>query len=519
MIKILGKGNRKKSKQLQKENSNNSGLTKSLDDNINAFKNIFLKDETLIIREFENKQNKSIKCCVIFIDGMVNNEIVNENIIQPVMANDIHDDTNMLETLQTKVLVSNSISKTVDINEAVSLLLYGDTIFLIEGYDELLVIRSKGWMSRAITEPDSEKVVRGPREGFNESIIINLSLLRRKIKNSDLKFEFKELGTRTKTKCCISYINGIVSEKILKEVKERLNKINIDSILDSGYIQDFISDSPLSPFETVGSTERPDVVAGKLLEGRIAIFVDGSPFVLTVPHVFIEYFQSNEDYYNNYIFSSINRIIRIIGYFLTISIPAIYIALTTFHQEMIPTPLLLSISAARKGVPFPTIVACILMLFVFEVLREAGTRMPSAIGQTISIVGALVLGQAAVEARIVSAPIVIVVALTGITGLINIKMKASLIVVRVVFLILAGFIGMYGYFFGLIGLVLYLMDIRSFGVPFMLNIGQVDSNSIKDTAIRVPWWYMHLRPSIIATKDYVRHKTKNKRGLGANENT
>lgn len=482
-------------------------LTKILDENILLFKNIFSNDETLIVRKFQNKYLKTAKCCIIYIEGMINSEILNANIIKPILANNLKEeisDKNLLEELQYKVILSDNVKECSDINEIVNSSIYGDTIFLLDGYDTALIIDSKGWQTRAIDEPQSEKVVRGPREGFTESIIINLSLIRRKIKNPDLKFKFKDIGTRTHTKICICYIESLTSEKILNELIKRLDEIEIDGILDSGYIQELIKDSPFSPFETVGTTERPDVLAGKILEGRIGLFVDGSPFVLTVPFIMIEYFQANEDYYNNFIFSSINRMLRIVGGLLSISVPAIYIALTTYNQEMIPTPLLLSISAAREGVPFPTILEALLMLLVFEILREAGTRMPQPIGQAVNIVGALVLGQAAVQARLVSAPIVIVTALTGISSLLIANLIGASIILRTTFLLLSSIMGLYGYIFGVVGLIIYVMDMRSFGVPYMLNIISFNEQDIKDTFIRAPWWQMSFRPRLIAAKNYVR---------------
>lgn len=225
---------------------------------------------------------------------------------------------------------------------------------------------------------------------------------------------------------------------------------------------------------------------------------------LTIPHLFIEYFQANEDYYINFYFSSISRLLRILGFMITVSVPAVYVALVTFHQEMIPTPLLLSISAARQGVPFPTIVETILLLFVFEMLRETGTRMPTNIGQALSIVGALVLGQASVEAKIVSAPVVIVVALSGITGLMIPRIKGAAIILRFVFLLLSAFLGLYGFIFGITGLLLHLCELRSFGIPYMLHLTSLDPEDLKDTAIRAPWWYMKYRPRLIAANNRVR---------------
>lgn len=481
-------------------------LSKSLEDNIEQFKKIFDNDGTIIFREFESKDS-SLKCCLVFVDGMVNKEIINENIIQPIFettSKELDANKKLIDMLKNKIVVSSTVKSEKNVYELISICLYGDTILLVDGVNEALLIESKGWATRAITEPTSERIVRGPREGFNEAIMTNLTLIRRKIRSSKLKFEFRELGTRTKTKICICYVEGIANKKILEELKRRLNDIEIDGILESGYVEELIKDSPLSPFTTVGNTERPDVVAGNLLEGRIALVVDGTPHVLTLPYIFLQYFQANEDYFNGFIYASINRIIRIFGFFLSTSVPAIYVALTTFHQEMIPTPLLLSISAAREGVPFPTIVEALLMLFAFEVLRESGVRLPKPAGGTISFVGALILGQSAVNARIVSAPIVIVTALTGISNFLVPKMIGALIVVRLIFLLLSAFLGLYGYIFGVIGLFIHLMSMRSFGVPYMLNIGSLSLQDIKDTAIRAPWWVMYLRPKLIGDNDKVR---------------
>ncbi len=249
-----------------------------------------------------------------------------------------------------------------------------------------------------------------------------------------------------------------------------------------------------------------------MLEGRISILCDGTPFVSTLPYLFIEYFQASEDYYNNYIFATINRLIRIIGFFLSTSVPAIYVALTTYHQEMIPTPLLLSISAAREGVPLPTVIEAMIMLFTFEIIREAGVRLPAAIGQAVSIVGALVLGQAAVAARLISAPMVIVTALTGISSFLTPQMIETLILIRFILLALSSFLGLYGYIFGIIGIFIHLMSLRSFGVPYMLNVSPINKQDVKDTAIRAPWWYMYYRPKLISDRNSVRKADANRRG-------
>ncbi|SHK04513.1 spore germination protein [Paramaledivibacter caminithermalis] len=482
-------------------------LVKNLDENIKLFREIFNNDDTIRFREFETKDSSPVKCCLVFIDGMVNKEIVNENIIKPIVNFSLKDSNinrKAIDIFKDKIIISSAVKEKKDVYELLSSCLYGDAILLLDGFDSALLLDCKGWNTRAIEEPSSETIVRGPKEGFNEAIMTNLTLIRRKIRNTDLKFRFRQLGTCTKTKICICYIEGLASQEIITEVNRRLDDIEIDAVLESGYIEELIKDSPLSPFTTIGNTERPDIVAANLLEGRVALIIDGTPHVLTLPHLFIEYFQANEDYYHGFIYASINRIIRIFAFFLSTSVPAIYVALTTFHQEMIPTPLLLSISAAREGVPFPTIVEALFMLLAFEILRETGIRLPKPAGSTISFVGALILGQSAVEARFVSAPIVIVTALTGISNFLVPQMIGALIVVRLIFLLLSAFLGLYGYIFGVIGLFIHLMSMRSFGIPYMLNIGSLDMQDIKDTAIRVPWWIMYLRPKLIGDNNKVR---------------
>lgn len=480
-------------------------LTKSLTENIGLFKDIFSDDDTLSVRHMENQQNTSIKCGILFIDGMIDVAVVNSNIIQPVVQNSTLKSTgDILANIQNQVLVSNIVQKTSDMQSLVKAILIGDTILFAEGSSEALIISSKGVKSRAIEEPEAEKVIRGPREGFTEPLMINLSLIRSKLITPDLKFKFRVVGSKSETKICICYLDNIVNHKILKELYKRLDCIDIDGVLGSGSIAELIKDASFSPLKTVGSTERPDVVAGKLLEGRIAIIMDGTPVALTLPHIFVEYFQANEDYYINYYFSTISRLLRIIGFILTVSVPAVYVALMTFHQEMIPTPLLISISAARQGVPFPTIVETLLLLIVFEILRETGTRMPTNIGQALSIVGALVLGQASVEAKIVSAPIVIVVAISGITSLIIPRIQGTALVLRVIFLLLTALLGFYGLIFGITGFLLHLCQIRSFGVPYMLYLTSLDPGDLKDTVVRAPLWYMNSRPKLIAGNNKLR---------------
>ncbi|HYE09832.1 MAG TPA: spore germination protein [Patescibacteria group bacterium] len=472
--------------------------------NLKELKAMFDKDETFTFRDFCCKKDPSIEFCIVFVKGMADKTSIHDQIIKPVADSNLSDDIDinqMLNALSKEVISAANVYQKNKLEDIIEDILSGRTALFVKEFNRAIIVDTVDFVERAVTEPESEKTVTGPREGFTENISTNIVLLRRKLKTSNLKLRFRELGTATRTKICICFIDNIVDKKLVEEIDRRLSKIKLDGILDVGYIQEMIKDTPITPFKTVGDTERPDVLAGKLLEGRVAIFCDGTPIAITVPFIFIEYFNVNEDYYNSFYFATFNRIIRWFSFFLASSVPAIYIALITFHQEMIPTQLLLSISSSRQNVPFPTIVEAVLMLFIFELLRETSVRIPTVIGQTISIVGALVIGQAAVEAKLVSAPMIIVAALTGITSYAIPKMQGELILTRFIFLLAASFIGLYGYLFGVIGMFIHLASLRSFGIPYMANIASFKSADAKDVVIRAPWSKMKTRPKLVVQQN------------------
>jgi spore germination protein KA len=469
-------------------------LTRDLDENARSIKKQFEGDETLRMRFIENQHNPGVRCCIFYSDSMVSSELVNGNIIRPINLFDMKLATPcILDALMDKVVQINEMSKTSDWDEMLEAIAYGDTVLLAQGCAEALVLNTKGFPTRGISEPSGEKVLNGPREGFTEALLPNLTMLRRRIKTNKLKMAFRTFGTRTLTKACVCYVDGVARPEVVDELNRRLDQFDLDGALDVNYLAEFIKDAPLSLFATMGSTERPDVVAGKLLEGRVAIFLDGTPMVLTAPYLFIENFQSNEDYYVNYWYASFYRFIRIIAFFLTTCVPAFYIAAVTCQQELLPTPMILSISVARQGVPFPSVLETLLMIFTFEILKETGIRMNSSVGQALSIVGALVIGQAAVEAKIASAPVIIVVAFAGITGLIIPRLSMPVIVLRTFFLLLASVMGLFGLVMGLMGLLIYLVGMRSFGMRAFLDPSS-DFQMHKDTVMRAPWWKMRLRP-------------------------
>lgn len=504
ILKDLLFGNR----QTIKHRQGGVELTRSLAHNTQVFKNIFANDGTVMYRNFETRDG--VPCLLVFVDGMVNNAMLHDDILLRVMETTMADvpKGKRLSFLMDKVITTSVMKIQSDLDTIITEMLYGDTLLLMEGAAEAMIISTKGWKTRSVEEPESEKVVRGPREGFTESIEVNTTLIRRRVKNPKLRFEYQKLGLRTKTNICICYLEDLASPAILQELKERISKIELDGVLESGYIEELIKDSPLTPFKTVGFTERPDIAAARLLEGRFVVLCDNTPFVLTLPFLFLENFQANEDYYRNYYIASAYRLFRYLAFFLTVSTPAVYLSIVTYHQEMIPTPLLLSISAARSGIPFPTVLEAVVLGLVFEMLREGGVRLPSPIGQAVSIVGAIVLGDAAVNARIVSAPMIIVTALTGISSFLIPSMLGISLLLRLVLLFLASFFGLFGYMFGVIGLFIQLFSMRSFGIPFMMSWGSVNAGEVKDTALRAPWWYMKTRPNLIGKRDIDRQPEK-----------
>lgn len=480
-------------------------LVKLLEDNVFQFSKVFHDDDTFMTRFFANGKKAEARFCVIYIDGMTDDNSMNRNIIEPIIQCSLPENfKGDLDFILNQVIPSGKAEKIYDPSKMIESILKGDSLLLMDNCKEGLIINTRGWKSRQIIEPESEKVLRGPREGFVEPLLVNLSMIRRKLDIPDLKFKFMTIGVQSKTKVSVCYIEGIVNKKILSEVFERLKKINIDAILGSGYLAELIKDAPYSPFKTIGSTERPDIAVAKMLKGNIVLIIDGSPVASTMPYLFEEYFQSNEDYYINYFYSSMSRMLRMLGFIVTITTPSIYVALLTFHQEMIPTPLIIGISAARQRVPFPTVVEVVSMLIVFELLREASIRMPSIIGQALNIVGVLVLGQAAVEAKLVSAPVIIVVALSGITGLMTPKIKGPVLLLRFLLVLLSSFIGIYGFIFGIVLTVIHLCTIRSFGVPYMLNYTSLKPEDLKDTFVRAPLWFMKKRPRFISGENKIR---------------
>lgn len=487
-------------------NDNISGekLSLSLKDNLQQIQKIMAKSSDFKTHSFSFGENKS--GAVVFMDGLVDNLLLTTAVLVPLKNWQGKEEFNsqLIQTLKEEVLCAASVEKAKTIQEAVSGCLSGNAVLLIDGTSEALVLDTKGWEKRNITEPQSETVVRGPREGFTEDLRTNTSLLRRKIRNENLKSENFNIGRKTKTNICIMYLDGVVNERVLARVKERIKKLDIESILETGYIEEYIEDAPFSPFATIAYTEKPDVASAKILEGRVAILVDGTPFALTAPMLFIESFQTAEDYYNRPFYSTMLRVIRYLGYFLTVFAPAFYVAIVSFHHELIPTTLLFTIAKAREGTPFPTFIESLIMIFSFELLREAGVRLPRPVGQAISIVGALIMGEAAVNAGLIGAPMVIVIAVTAVSGFLVPTQNDSASILRVIALIPAAVVGFYGVGLTFLGTLIHLATLESFGLPYFDSFGH--AADAQDALVRMPLWSMSQRPRGIAQGDTTRIK-------------
>lgn len=488
----------------------NHHISISLSKNLEILKQRTGNSSDIIIRHLKLGHHSKRKIALVYIKGMIDNQSVNEFLIDAMINHSVLQEEalnqDIIEWLTEDVVALSEINKINHWDELFISLMSGHSIILIDGISEALCVSTQSDNWRSIQESTTNVSIRGSKEAFTESIETNIAMVRRIINTPDLWTESMKIGKVTKTDVSIMYINGIAKNEVIEEVRMRLDRINIDAILESGYIEQLIEDQSTSTFPTIKHSDRPDVIAGNLLEGKIAIFVNGTPFVLLVPALFINFFQSVDDYYERFDIITAIRFLRILIFFVSLVGPAIYIAATTFHQEMVPNKLVVIIAAQRESVPFPAFVEAIIMEITFEILREAGIRMPKAIGSTISIVGAIVIGQAAVQAGIVSPAMVIVVSITAIasfaTPSYTIAISARLI--RFIFMVSAATFGFFGIILVFILLIVHLVSLRSFGVPYMSPLAPFISEDAGDTIFRKPIWTYKKRAHLISGKNKVK---------------
>lgn len=470
------------------------------------------KSDDLVIREIRFERSDQLAAAVIYIDGLSDSAIINSYIFDvlkySLLGNGEQDGDAVNKTVLAEELLHGigSIHTVPDMAGLYRNMLSGEAIILLQGSCEAYRADIRQWKGREVTESTNQTSVRGPRESFTETLRINTSLVRRKIKDPRLWLETISVGRVTKTDVTLMYLNGIAKRSVVDEARNRLRAIDIDGVLDGGYIEELIEDERFSLFPTIYNTELPDSVAGQLLEGKVAIMVDGTPNVLIVPSQLVAFFQSTEDYYQRWIYASLLRMLRFISVFISLLLPSMYIAITTFHRDMLPTSLLISLSAQREGVPFPAFVEALLMEITFEILREAGLRMPRAIGQAVSVVGTLVIGQAAVEAGIVSAAMVIVVSVTAISTftLPAYSMSIPIRILRFLLMGMAASFGLFGIIMGLFVLLLHLCALRSFGEPFMAPFSPFGGSENRDSLVRLPRWFNFNRPSTAQPSNRIR---------------
>lgn len=485
-------------------------LSFDLKQNMQVLQTVYDNCIDVVFRSFQI--GGTTNAALIYIDGLVNIEELDSIVLPSLMKHPFSNISIDIDRLLEQTLTVSKTKKIQTIAECIEHISSGSAVLLIDSQNKAFALSISKWEKRSIEEPTGESTIRGPREGFTESLGTNLSLLRRKIKSPQLKTKAMKIGTYTQTEVVICYIEGIASATLLEEVEARLHRINIDGILETSYIEELIEDNPYSPFPQVLNTERPDVVAANLLEGRVAILQDGTPFVIIVPVSFYSLLQSSEDYYHRSLIGTAIRWLRYLFLFISLLLPSLYVAVLTFHQEMVPTSLLFTMSASRELIPFPALVEALMMEIVFEALREAGVRLPKQAGAAVSIVGALVIGQAAVQAGIVSTPMIMVVALTGIASFTIPRYAAgiALRMLRFPMIFLAGSLGLLGIMLGILLILTHMATLRSFGVPYLSPIAPMQGREMKDVLIRAPLWKQNTRPRLTGTKNITRQSPEQK---------
>lgn len=474
-----------------------SSLTSNIEENLALIRSLYKDCSDLVVREFEFGSDHLIKGAVIFFDGLISKQQIEHALLYPLVTelrleesvDDYFRSKNLPSRIKNRLLAIAEIKEVAELGKACHHLNSGDTLIMLDSSPMVLAAGTRGWSGRGIDSPPNEGVVRGPKEAFCETLRLNTALIRRRIKSPSLKIVSMPCGKLTQTDVAIAYIDGLVRPEVLKGILDKIKSIDLAGILDTGYLEEYLEENNHTLFSQVENTERPDRVCGNLLEGRVAILVEGSPTALILPTTFSMFWTAAEDYYMRYLPASIFRTLRFIAFLISMTVTAFYVAVITFHHEMIPTSLYFTIAASREAVPFPAIFEALIMDITFEILQEAGLRLPRIIGPAISIVGALVIGDAAVQSGLVSTPMVVMVAFAGICSFVMPSYNAVLVVriARFMLMVLAGFLGFFGIILGLILLLINAASLESYGIPFMQPLGPVKIREWSDTWFRRSW--------------------------------
>ncbi len=476
-------------------------LCKNLNDNLTELKKTLISEDI----EFLDLKIAKKKANLIFIKDIADKLAIGELILKPIKDIKIlpkqEDFLNCFFSPE-KLEVSST-------DEVFKELVNGNSVLIVDGFNSAFCFSLKQMEKRAITEPPTSTVIKGPREGFVESLPVNISLMRRRIISENLVFENMVIGKYSNTPVAICYVKGIADEKLVKKLKKNLKSINIDAILDSSYVAKFLGEHRLSVFRQVGNTEKPDILTAKIMEGRIAVFVDGSPIVLTVPYLLVEDFQSPSDYYNSPYTATVSRFLRIFSVFISILLPAFFVSAELFHLQLIPLSFLLTIINSIKGIPLSPSYEMFFTILIFEILNEASIRMPKYVGMVVSIVGGLVLGETAVNAGVISAPTLMIVALSGICLYTVPELEKNFSVIRLLFLIVGGTCGAYGIILGLAFLLVYFVTFENYGAPLLAPFSPLITADLKDSVYKGFIIEHKTRPLSLKNKNKIRLKVKN----------
>ncbi|AAK78621.1 hypothetical protein BJV85_003367 [Clostridium acetobutylicum] len=438
-----------------------------------------LKDNVDVKYRTIDSENGQIN--IIFIDNLCDSKFISEYIIAPIIRG--KDFIKTVSNLESNALLANSIGNVKDKEDMLLHILSGDVVILTNFYDEIIFCEAKGYVRRGVSIPITEAVIKGPREGFTEAFVDNISLIRRRAKNADLKFESVFLGTKSKTVVVLVYLKGTTPEKLVKNIKKQINEITTEYILDSNYIEEKLRHKRTA-FDTIGYSEKADIVVNHLFRGKVAVIVDGSPFVAIAPYFFYENFHMPDDYYLNRIVVNCTRVLRWLGFCISTFLPGLYISIITYHVSLIPSVFVFRLAISRSGVPLPTIVELLMMMFFFQVLREAGVRLPQPVGQAMSIVGALILGQSAVEAGLTSEITIIIVALSSISSFLTPNLYGPISIWSVIIALFAAFCGLGGFFTGVFVMIAHIGSLKTVGYLYAFPIGTSKIISHSDRILR-----------------------------------
>ena len=445
---------------------------------------------------------------IVYIAPLTDNNLLNESVIKPLIEFDQELDGDVCTFVQEQVLANNEVKEQESIDQFITEILQGRAGIIIDGVGKMLTCDAEKIVVRPIQEPPSSAVIKGPREGFNESLKYNLSLIRHKLPTPDLVIDTFSIGKYTNTQVAVIYLQDIADKDVVKEVERRISKINIDGVVDSYYISAYLQSKPQSIFKQVGDTEKPDILVSKMLEGRIGIVVDGSPIVLTVPFILIEDLQSSDDYYSQPIKVAFLRILRLIGVVLAVLLPGTYVAIQLYHYKILPTEFLITIMDTTQGIPFTPFTEVLFIVLLFEILYEANLHMPQYMGMALSIVGALILGETAVNAGLVSPPAVMIVALSGLTFYVVPNQASQFSLLRILYVFVGATLGLFGILAFSVWVISYLSSFDTYQSAYLAPATPYIKGDMKDFLVKAPLTQMKTRPRSIANNK--RNRTRQK---------